>query len=646
MLLALAASGLAVFQRLKLPEIAGFLVVGAIAGPGSLGLISDTASVLSVAEIGVIILLFEIGLELPMEKVRSLWRSALLAGGVQVALTVALVAGGAVALGLALVDALVLGGLIAISSTALVMRLLSERGQLNSPHGQLAISILIFQDLSVVPLLLIIPILAGSGGSGGLELGMTVVRIVAALAFVFLTVRFAVPRVLERVALLRSPDLFSLLALLLVLGSAFIAEELGLTLAVGAFLAGMAASASPYSSQLFSEVVPLRGVMLGIFFTAVGMLFEPAKAVALAPQILGYLAAAVLLKSVVIAGISSLLLRRDARTGVMAGMSLAQTGEFSFVMLAAATGAGLLSDSLQQVVIAGSILSLIATPGLMRIAPRIADWFASGVEQLGSRNRNEAPEAGHVIVAGHGLGGQTLIRLLRSLDTPYIAIDANAEAVAEARARGENIVFGDATRPLVLQRLGVAEAKLIAIVISDPVATRSAVVRARSLAPDTPILARTRYVREVDALYDAGATVVVAEEFEGSLEVASQTLELFSIPVGAIRTFTDALREEGYGAIRGSPHARIDPWLTELLQEVSTQWIEVPDDFEGAPTLASVGIRERTGANIVGVDRDGVMTANPPPVFQLEAGDRLLVIADVEQLRQLTELLSEHRSSS
>jgi CPA2 family monovalent cation:H+ antiporter-2 len=149
-------------------------------------------------------------------------------------------------------------------------------------------------------------------------------------------------------------------------------------------------------------------------------------------------------------------------------------------------------------------------------------------------------------------------------------------------------------------------------------------------------------VREVDALYDAGATVVVAEEFEGSLEVVSQTLELFEIPVGAIRTFTDALREEGYGAIRGAPSARIDPWLTELLQEVSTQWIEVPDVFQGAPTLASLGIREFTGANIVGVDRDGVMTANPPPIFELEAGDRMLVIADPEQIRQLAELLAAH----
>jgi CPA2 family monovalent cation:H+ antiporter-2 len=640
--LALAATGLAIFQRLKLPEIAGFLVVGAIAGPGALGLVSDTENVLSLAEIGVIILLFEIGLELPIEKVRLLWRSALVAGGIQVTLTLALVAGGAYALGLPATDSVLLGALIAISSTALVMRLLSERGQLNSPHGQLAVSVLIFQDLSVVPLLLAIPILAGDAGGSPLDVGLTIVRIVAALAFVFVTVRFVVPRVLELVAQLRSPDLFSLLALLLVLGSAVIAEGLGLTLAVGAFLAGVAATASPYAHQLFAEVVPLRGVMLGIFFTAVGMLFEPARAVMLAPQILGYLAATVLLKSLVIAGIATFVLRRDAHTAVLTGLTLAQTGEFSFVLLAAAAGAGLVGESLRQVVIAGSILSLIGTPWLVQIAPRIAEWFARGVEQLAPKDDAGDSDTGHVIVAGYGLGGQTLIRLLRSLDTPYLAIDANAEAVQEARARGENIIFGDATRPPVLKRLGVTEAKLIAIVISDPIATRSAVTRARNLAPHTPILARTRFVRDVDELYDAGATVVVAEEFEGSLEVASQTLELFEIPVGAIRNFTDALREEGYGAIRVSPQARLDPWLTELLQEVSTQWIEVPGDFEGETSMLSLGIRERTGANIVGVDRDGVMTANPAPIFELTAGDRLLVIANSDQIRELNALLAEH----
>jgi CPA2 family monovalent cation:H+ antiporter-2 len=225
-LLALAASGLAIFQRLKLPEVAGFLVVGAVAGPAVLGLVPEPERVRSLAELGVIILLFEIGLELPLERVRQLWRTAVLAGGLQVALTLSLVAAAAMALGMPLAESVLLGALIAISSTALVMRLFSERGQLNSPHGQLVVSILVFQDLSVVPLLLAIPLLAGQAGSSPLDIAFSLLRIVVALGFVFFAVRFAVPRVLDRVAQLRSPDLFSLLALLLVLGSAFLAAEI------------------------------------------------------------------------------------------------------------------------------------------------------------------------------------------------------------------------------------------------------------------------------------------------------------------------------------------------------------------------------------------------------------------------------------
>jgi CPA2 family monovalent cation:H+ antiporter-2 len=650
LLLGLAAAGLALFERLRLPAIAGFLVVGAIAGPGALGLVQEPARVRVLAEIGVVFLLFEIGLELPLERVRRLWRDAVLAGGVQVAATIALVAAGATALGLPPAQAFVLGALLAMSSTALVMRLLTDRGQLDAPHGQVAVSVLVFQDLSIVPLLLAVPLLAEPGSGSGWEIPLAVGRVVGALLLVFLVVRALVPRVLEHVAQVGSSDLFSLLAILIVLGSAFFAEEVGLTLAIGAFLAGVAASSSPYANQLFSEVVPLRGVLLGIFFTAVGMLFEPRAVLEHAPLVVGYLGAAVVLKAVIVALVATLVIRKGIHIGVMAALALAQTGEFSFVLAEVAREAGLLERSLFQVVIAGSILSLLATPFLMQVAPRVAERVARSFESDGGPAEPTAPgpaaqpDAARAIVIGFGVGGQTLTRLFRSLGIPYLVVEANAKTVQEALDRGEPIVYGDATRTPLLHRIGVEHARLVALAISDPLATRRVVSRIRSMAPETPIFARTRWVREVDRLYEAGANAVAAEEFEGSLALLARVLERLQIPPASVRSFVDALREEGYGAIRTPPGLPIDPWLLELLENVETEWVEVPEGFPDGVTLVDLDARARSGASVLAVERRGATTANPGSGFSLRAGDRLLALGDPSALARLGALLRDRKS--
>lgn len=626
-----------------------------------LGLLSDSERVRALAEVGVVFLLFEIGLELPFDRLRRLWRRAILAGTTQVVVTMAVVAAGAVALGLPTPAAIILGGLVAMSSTALVMRQLSEQGQMDSPHGQLAISILILQDLSIVPLLLAIPLLAAGSVSSPLSFALAVVRLVAALAIVLAVVRLVVPRVLALAARAGSPDLFSLLALLVVLGSAVFAGELGLTFAVGAFLAGVAASTSPYAHQLFSEVVPVRGVLLGIFFTAVGMLFDPRVLVAHPGFVATYLALALLLKGGVIVLANGLLLRQNARIGVMAGLALAQTGEFSFVLAGAARQAGLIEGWLHQGVIAGSIMSLLATPFLIRFAPIAGDWVSGG-RAFDDRHESELPVAppvvppgrgaagpwpderpsnGQVVIIGFGPGGQTLARLLKALEVPYVVIEANAMGAEQARERGEPVVFGDATRPALLKRLDVANARLAVIVVSDPLATRRIVSRIRSISRDVPLLARTRYMREVDPLEALGASTVVAEEFEGSIELVARALRLFRIPDSSILKFTDALREGGYGAIRGDIGLGIDPWLVELLQAVEAQWIEVPESLRGATSLAQLGIRAATGANILAVARGDATTANPPPSFALQRGDRLLVLGDPENLERLERLLAQ-----
>jgi len=640
-LLAVTTVGVAIFERLRLPAIAGFLVMGALLGPGGFGLIDQPDRVRALAELGVVFLLFEIGLELPLERLRRLWRMALFGGGLQVVATLGCVTALGMAMGLDLPAALVMGGLVAMSSTALVMRLLSQRGEIDAPQGQLAVGILLFQDLCVVPFLIGVSILAARSTDNVANVAFDLARSLLELVVFFLAARFAFPYLLERAARVRSREIFTMVAVLAVVGSAVFAEWIGLTLAVGAFAGGLVLSASPYAHQLFAEVVPLRGLLLGVFFTAVGMLFDPAIAMDNAAGVAAYTAGVVLLKAGFIAAIVAFALRQGVRLGVLTGFALAQTGEFSFVLAAAASDADLLDEGLRQVFVAGSIATLVATPLLVGVAPRVARFLDRRAERAPMRaaGGDEVEHPRHaVILVGFGLAGQNLARVLKARGIAYVAVDSNAGSVAAARNRGEPIFYGDATRHSILQRIGIADARLVAVAISDPIGTREVVALARALAPNIPILARTRYVLEVDELERAGATKVVAEEFESTLELVGETLQRFGVPEESITRFAAELRGEGYEFMR-APETILDPWLTDLLDEVATHWVDVAAAFEEGQSLDELGVRARTGATVVAVERSGSTTPNPDPSFQIQRGDRLLVLGSPETIERLRGLL-------
>ncbi|MBW2314141.1 MAG: cation:proton antiporter [Deltaproteobacteria bacterium] len=567
-LIAVAAVGVAVFERLGLPAVTGFLLTGALVGPGGLGLIQDSDRVRDLAEFGVVFLLFEIGLELPVERLRGLWREAFLAGGLQVTLTVGVVAWIASASGMRGETALVVGALVAMSSTALVIRLLADQGAIDAPQGQVAVGILLFQDLCIVPFLLAVPLLANDVATAPSVFVASLAKAGATLVLFGGVAYFALPWLLDRVARQPSKDLFSLLALLVVVGSAFLAQEVGLTLAVGAFVAGLVTASSPYAHQLFAEVVSLRGVLLGLFFTAVGMLFDPAAAWAQGPEVMAYVAGVVGLKAGLVFLLVLGLLRLGVRVAVLAGLALAQTGEFSFVLAAAAGQAGLLDADVEQVFLAGSVLTLLATPFLLAAGPRIASALAAGSDKLPTGERRGAPRAGgHVVLVGFGLAGRSLARILRAIDIEYVAIETNVRTVREVGDQGEPIVFGDATRVPLLERVSVGTARLVIVAISDAHATHQVVRAVRGIAPNTPVLARTRYILEADALFAAGAQGVVADEFESTIDLGLKALRSFGIADSALSAFAEALREEGYEPLRASPDLRLDPWLTELLLE-------------------------------------------------------------------------------
>jgi CPA2 family monovalent cation:H+ antiporter-2 len=641
LILVVATAGGVVFERMRLPSIAGFLVVGALVGPGGVGWIDDPARVQALAELGVVFLLFEIGLELPLDRLRQTWRPALAAGGLQVVITLLTVAVIAAALGAAPRAAAVFGALVAMSSTALVMGVLSQRGEIDAPHGQLAIGILLFQDLCVVPFLLAVPILApGASGRIG-EIALAVLRAVAVLAVFAAMARFVLPALFDRVARISSREIFTMVAFLAVMGSAVVAEEIGLTLSVGAFIGGLVLSLSPYAHQVYAEVVPLRGVLLGIFFTAIGMLFDPGSALQQWPAVLAYAAGVVVLKSGLVAAIVAVALGLSPRLGILTGLSLAQTGEFSFVLAAVAGAAGLLDADLQQVFVAGSIATLAATPLLVAAAPGIASvvsgWLAADREP-------EPPAApsrtDHVLVVGFGMAGQTVARVLRSRGIPYTGVDANAGTVRAAIARGEPVVYADAARRPILARLGVRDARMVVVAITDPIATREIVALVRALAPRVSILARAHFLREADLLAQAGATRVVVEELESTLELVTAMLTQFGVPDESVARFTAELREEGYEFLR-TPETILDPWLADLLEGIAAEWVEVPESFRREATLADLAVREKTGASVVAVQRGGSANVSPTAGFAVRAGDRLLTVGGPVAIERLHRLLSD-----
>jgi CPA2 family monovalent cation:H+ antiporter-2 len=638
-----AVIGAALFERFRLPAVAGLLVTGAIVGPGGLGLVADPDRVRVLAELGVALLLFEIGLEFPFEVLRRTWRRAVLAGALQVSITVVAVTALATAVGTRLESAIVIGMLVAMSSTALVMRVLAQRGEIDAPQGRLSVGVLLFQDLCLVPFLLAVPVLSGEVPRQPGSLALAIGRDLLALAVLFAAARFLLPWLLERIARLRSPDLFSLFAFLMAAGSAVAAEGMGLTLAVGAFIAGLVVSASPYAHQLFAEVVPLRGVLLGIFFTAVGMLVDPVAAIDAWDSILLFVGGVVLLKTGIIVTVVVLALRQSLRIGILTGLGLAQTGEFSFVLAEAAAPAGLLDEALHQTFVAGSVLTLVATPFLVRAAPQLAQLLARGVERLGLRRDHEAERddvSDHVIIVGFGLAGRTLARVLKASEIPYRIVDQNPGLVNEGQRLRDPVCFGDATRAAILQRVGVSRARLVSIAINDPAATRRCISLIRSLAPQVQIVVRTRYVEELDQLYSEGASDVVAEEFESTIDLFSKVLRAFEMPDQAIAHFADAMRMEGYEFMRQSVELPIDPWLADVLREVSPEWLEVPRGPGAERSILDLAVRARTGANILAVRRGNLTTPNPPPDFELRDGDELLVLASPEGLHRLRDLLA------
>jgi monovalent cation:H+ antiporter-2, CPA2 family len=525
-------------SRVGFPSIAGLIVAGVLVGPRSLGLIDERARVDVLAEVGVISLLFGVGLELPLSRLKHLLRPMLLTGSLQVVATVALAGLLAYAAGLAPAQALILGLVIAPSSTAIVLRQLEARGELDAPHGREMLGVLLFQDLCVVPMMLVLPALTfGQENGGSVALGL--LRSLGVLCAVAVTARLIVPRLLHLVARERKRDLFVLAVFVVGVGTAWAASLAGVSLSLGAFLAGVVIAGSDYRHQALADMIPFREVFASLFFVSAGMLLDLSLVMSAPRTVLGLTLGLLLGKGLLILLIG-LVLRLSLRVSVLTAIGLCQVGEFALVLLAAVREQRALPEMLEAQLLCASILSMIATPLLLAIAPRFVRLVerARWLRALFGPSRPLAPAhdelSDHVIIAGYGVAGRALAHRLQAEDMTVVVVDLNTRSVRDASHDGFQSLYGDVATAEVLTHLGAQRAAELVLLINDASALERAVEAARRTFPSLVITVRSRYQGEVAHLLALGATHVIAAEVEAGRTITEQVLRR-SIPAGELR---------------------------------------------------------------------------------------------------------------
>ncbi len=641
--------------RIRVPAMVGFLITGVLAGPNAFQLIHDPHSVELLAEVGVVLLLFTIGLEFSMESLLRLRSILFLGGGLQVAVTgafSAVVAGAYFDLPVA--KATFLGILVALSSTAIVLKLLSDKAEIDSPQGRVSLGILIFQDLCVVPIVIIMPILAThsggeEGGGGTADILRKLVMAALLLGGSLLSGRYLVPWVLGQVVRTRSREAFLLAIIILCLGTAWVSSLAGLSLALGAFIAGLIISQSEYSHQALGEIIPFRDTFNCLFLISIGMLLDLKLFSSPWPLLLG-VTAMVGVKTLVAWGVT-LVLGYSFRIAVITGLCLAQVGEFSFVLAKQGKELKLIDVNVYQLFLAGAVITMILTPLLKGIAPWLADKLTPLVpkkmrtsKDLGTPAQVVEVVKDHVVIIGYGLNGRNLAKALKRVAIPFVIIEMNPETVKKERKEGVPIIYGDASNPEILDHAGIRRARVLVIAVSDPSSIRRSTELARRLHPGLHIIVRTRYLGEMKPLLALGANEVVPEEFETALEIFSRTLRKLLVPRDMVERFVREARVDGYGALLAPADGeRSSKEKADALSVIAGADLEVLRVEEGSPlagkTLEEANLRRQTGATVLALRCGAEFQSNPPVTAVLSPGSVAIVFGTPDQVAKAAKLM-------
>ncbi|KJV32859.1 potassium transporter [Aquitalea magnusonii] len=624
-------------RSLRVPPMLGYLVVGFLAGPGVASVIPEGEETQFLGEIGIVFMMFSIGLEFSLPKLRAMRHLVFGLGLAQVVVTLLLIA---VVMGWLTGSALsgfAVGGALAMSSTAIVSKLLTERLELNLQHGQLAIGVLLFQDIAVVPLLILLPAFAGGSETLWMDLGLAAVKVVAVMALLLFFGQRLMRPWFHLVARQRSGELFMINVLLITLGVAWLTELSGLSLALGAFVAGMLISETEYRYQVEEDIKPFRDILLGFFFVTVGMrlqlpiLYQRFGEVAL---MLGLL----LLAKLGIVFVLGRLLRHQPNHSMRAGLALAQGGEFGFVLLALSGNLGLIAESTEQAAIAAILLSMLVAPFMIMHGEAITrrlvkqDWMMQAfslhhllVESMGKSD--------HVLICGYGRSGQALARLLETEDIPFFALDMDPERVREAGEAGDPVVFGDAGKKEVLVAGGLMRAKVVVVTFADTHAALRILHTVQSARPDLPVIVRTVDDSDIDQLRKAGADEVVAEVMEGSLMLASQALMVLGVPLNRVLRRIRSVREERYNLFRGFFRGTSDDGegLDEALVPRLLSIQACPGAHAIGHPLGALQL-QALGVEVKAIRRNSIRRLDFDDSFEIAANDVLVVLGTPEQL--------------
>ncbi|MDH4120799.1 MAG: cation:proton antiporter [Deltaproteobacteria bacterium] len=638
---AMAVAVVLLLGRLNLPSIAGYLIAGVVLGPNGLGLVKDIHAVETLAEVGVVVLLFTIGLEFSLERLKRIWRMVMIGGGLQVGATTAataalLYAGGSHSLN----QGVFFGFLVALSSTAIVLKILAERNELNAPHGRLVIGVLIFQDLCVVPIMLILPMLGGGGG-GAMDVFMALGKAALVVSGVWAASRLLVPPFLGLVARQRKRELFLLSVLLVVIVIAWATSLAGLSLALGAFLAGVVLADSDYAHQALADILPFRDTFSSLFFISVGMLLNPALMWG-APLTVLMLFIGVLLLKFVVSFLGAMAMQFPARVAIMASMGLAQVGEFSFVLALKGKDMGLMNPQEYQLFLAATVLTMLVTPLLVRMAPH----FAAGMTRmrnlehaLGTQGADEeGPDShglkNHAVIIGYGLGGKTLAKAFTTMGIPYAVLDLNPETVREERKKGVPIYYGDASSPEVLAHMRVHQAREVVLAINDPDAALRSVAAIRQFDRNVSITVRAQFLRDTGPLKKHGASDVVVMELESGIEMMARVMRRLGIPRNMVAGRIAEVREEiaKHQPFDMTPHAELAQ-ITAGLRDIRVDSYLVGDhDWVVGKKVIESKLREVTQVSIVALNRGGEMIYSPRPQETILAHDAVYVIGGHAQV--------------
>jgi CPA2 family monovalent cation:H+ antiporter-2 len=638
----------ALLSKLRLPTVAGLLAAGVLLGPFVLGLVKNLHAIEVLAEVGVVLLLFTIGLEFSVERLRHIFRRVALGGLVQVVATLTVTAAVATLFGQRPASALFYGFVLAMSSTAIVLRALGDRGELDAPHGRFIVGTLIFQDLCVVPMVLLVPVL-GSGrepAAVAMEIGIAMGKAALVVAGVLLVAKLLVPRVLRLVDASRSREIFLLAILAICAGTAWLTSLAGLSLALGAFLGGMVVADTEFQHRAMGDIIPLRDAFVSIFFVSLGMLFDPRafvdRPVTVALLLVGFVGAKGLL-----ATLSAVVMRFPPRAAWLAGIGLAQFGEFGFVLLKQGKGAGLTDASTESALLAAGIISMVLAPILIRLAPHIGAGErlltpltrllgVRGVEQIEQGERLSE----HVVIVGYGIAGRLVSRALALCSLPYTVLEMNAETVRRARDAGEPVFYADATSAEALSHANVSCARLVTVLINDPQAAIRVVHTVRRVAPQVPIVIRTRYFSERERFMELGVADVVAEEVEASIEVLSRLLRRLEVAGNVIAARIRDAREQMQTSARKITLPRGVLSEHEALADLKIESVLMTEkSFALGRSSIELDVRRKTQALIVAIRRGEKLLEQPDPEERFSTGDVVYLVGSSEAIRKAIELL-------